>query len=58
MFGIIDNSQILTSTFAVRLLRYVILVEIVEENLASHKDVPKKREGYFNKFQIIVEILL
>lgn len=42
MFGIIDDSRILTSASAVSLLRYVILVEIVEENLASHRDVPKK----------------
>lgn len=57
MFGIIEDRQILTPASAFSLLRYVLVVEVFEEYLASHRYVPKKREEYFNNFQIIIGLL-
>lgn len=35
MFGLIEESYILLSSFTSSLLQYVVLVEVYEENIAS-----------------------
>ena len=43
MYSLMEDNWILISNSAFNLLQYVVLVEVYEENLASHRSVVTKR---------------
>lgn len=48
MSGLIEDNQIFVIASTFKLIQYVVLVEVSEENQASHRHVIRQKKEYIN----------